>query len=98
MNKKNDILKWHENLRVPEYPQNDELANWVEDLYEIDPYYFGLAESLVRGGIIKAIDRSHFEKLENSLKNIKINKEDFPIYEQCVNYLASLKRVISLLD
>lgn len=93
------LISKHQKLEFPEFPKDDGFADWVSELSEIDGYYIGIAVSLVNGEKTLVIDKTHIEKLENALQKFSdVNGEDFQIYQKCLLYIESLKRIVSLLE
>lgn len=83
----------HKALGIPDFPENDDFAEWVEELIEVDGYYAGIIASSV-GGRKPKIDRSELDKLMKSFRSFVSLKRDAEIYDECEKYLKSLKELI----
>ncbi len=90
-----DLYNKHKELELPEFPENDEFAEWVEELIEMDAYYVGLISSRLSGSR-EEIDESHFIKMNENLKQYTSIKADKDIYDQCIKYMKSLYSLIEL--
>jgi Leucine-rich repeat (LRR) protein len=83
----------HKVLKIPDFPENDDFAEWIERLIEVDAYYSGIAASLV-GGKKTKIDRSELDELIISFSSFSSIKRDVEVFDQCDKYLRSLKKLI----
>jgi hypothetical protein len=91
------ILDRHRRLALPGFPDNDEFAEWVSELYEADVYYVGAATSLINGEKPLKLNRSRIDELDNGLEKFSALEDDLPVYQKCREYVDSLKLVVSLL-
>ena len=79
-------------------PKNDEIADWIADLAEIDGYYAGLASSALDGARASSgVDLSHLEKLEAELRLLSLKNENQSLVIECRNYLESLRSLADLI-
>ena len=84
-----DLYVQHKNLGLPEFPEDEKFAEWVEELIAIDAYYAGLVSSLLNGSKA-SINNDIFIRANESLKRYRHIKEDENIYDQCLKYMESL--------
>lgn len=91
------ILSQHEQLRFPEFPNDNGFANWVTDLIEVDAYYVGLAKHCVNGGRIKTINFKFYDDLKKNLLKYSNIVEDRDVYVACCRYLDSLGVIVDVL-
>jgi hypothetical protein len=87
------LINEHKELRIPEFPEDDSFAEWVEELIETDGYYIGLATSLVNKERV-SINYEHLEKLKQNLIEFNTLSEEKGIIKQCTKYLKSLEEII----
>lgn len=94
MNKK-EILEKHKNIKFPSFPNDDNFANWIEELMELDGYYYGLVVSILEGEKRKC-DDTLFNQIKQRLYEFKDLEDDSEIYRQSEAYIASLEMLIGL--
>lgn len=95
MNRLDEILEKHKNLNFPDAPENDVLADWIMELLEVDSYYFGIISSFKDTSKKESLDKKNFQTLHDSLAFINnLSKSDYVIYQDCMEYLQSLKNLI----
>ncbi len=96
-NQKNHLKELYQKLThttLPCFSENNQLANWIEDLILTDGYLAGLALSASEGEQILQKELPDLEKLERALSDINTtNKKDAEIQSQCQNYLGLLKDI-----
>lgn len=86
-------------LKVPKFPKNEELGNWIEDLFEVDSYYAGLALSASEGEKISKKDLISIENLRQSLNSITVqNENDKKILKDCQIYFKKIEQLYQLLS
>ena len=88
-------LAEHEDMLFPEFPDDEAFADWVEELFEIDDYYFGLLSSIAQGQE-EAIDKNLFNGLKDNLEQFADIKSEQKIYRDSVAYLDSLENLIDM--
>ena len=91
------ILEKHKETKLPSFPNDDDFAEWVEELIDMDGYYYGLATSIL-GGDIKPYDVQLFQDLKHRLYNFKNLDDDEDIYIECEKYLNSLETIVKLIQ
>ena len=85
-------------FKFPKFPKNEILANWMDSIFELDPYYAGWALTVAEGGKISLRDLYDIKELKKYLNSIQIdNEEDLKILEECKCYLKILEQVDELL-
>ncbi len=89
-----ELFKKHQEIKLPDFPENDLLAEWVENLIELDMYYAGLVSSQ-GGNRSSKIDSKELNELRQRLTQFKHIKRDAEILVQCEEYLKSLEHLIS---
>ena len=94
MNKLALKLQMHNRLQFPNFPEDDDFADWVAELAETDGYYVGLAQSLLANCNIDKIDFSHVGKLRSSVAQFSSIEQDYEIYRQCLDYLQSIEECV----
>ncbi len=92
-----NILEKHKKAKFPSFPDDDDFAVWVEELIELDGYYYGLALSLINGEK-KRYDITAFFDLKKRLSNFKTLEDDQNIYQACEQYLDSLEKIVNLIQ
>ncbi len=97
MNHLKALIEKHKSLDFPEFPEDDDFAEWVSELSEADGYYIGIAVSALNKETKLSLNRSHIEELENGLKSFSSLRNDVEIYQKCSSYLSSLKLIVSSL-
>jgi hypothetical protein len=95
MNEKN-IIENHRKAKFPSFPSDDSFAEWVEELIELDAYYYGLALSCLSGEL-KLYDGSLFQDSKQKLLMFKNLERDKSIYRECEEYLESLSNIVDLI-
>ncbi len=95
MKRLSDLASTHKKLSFPEFPEDDDFADWVSELVEIDGYYIGHAVSLIAGGRLRAISDKELQELTDRFEQFaEIEGEDEPIYLDCKQYLSSLRVLV----
>lgn len=105
MHKRNDELKALKNLffkiekaKFPDIPENELLANLIDNITDLDSYYAGLALTVSEGGKISLGDLYNIEELKKSLNSIQIqNEKDKKILEESKMYLETIDQIDRLL-
>lgn len=104
MTRKNERLKEIEEkydffvkMAFPQFPESDELSDWVTQLAEIDSYYAGIASSFISHGEYYKVELHNVVELIESLEKIKVDKEDQLIYSECKRYIEVLNDLVVLL-
>ena len=88
----NELLEKHKNMKFPEFPDCDELAEWIENLAEIEGHYVGIVQS----GKVTSADLSEFLKFKNQLVAISVTTaEDKACLEYCLSYAQVLEELIT---
>ncbi len=87
-------LKLHAKLEFPDFPKNDDFADWVAELAETDGYYVGLAQSELANCKGINIEFSHMTNLKHTLCQFSSIEEDKEIYFQCQTYLRSMEEFV----
>lgn len=88
-----NLYSKHKVLGLPEFPENDEFAEWVEELIEMDAYYAGLISSQINGSM-DILDENHYSRMNDRLKKYASIEEDKEVYNQCLEYMKSLGHLI----
>jgi len=87
------ILETHTKLKFPHPWGNEELANWLTDLSELDGYYVGIAQSIAAGKPIP--EQIEYEFLRTMKLDLQILEEtgdiDKETFNTCEKYLKSLE-------
>lgn len=78
MNNLKFLLTEHEKLAFPEFPQDEEFADWVTELIETDAYYVGIAMSYPN--VKNNINFNFFNSLKIDFKKFSNLNEDENIY------------------
>jgi hypothetical protein len=86
----------HWELAFPDHPQCEILEDWRFDLIETDPYYVGIAGSVLAGSWNAAINFSHIEKLALEFNQCS-TENDRKSYDECREYLTSLTKMCEAL-
>lgn len=90
----NAMLKKHRSLTFPQFPEDDQFAEWLSELAEVDGYYVGLASAGAREFQKKA-NMSFLADIETKLEKFAmLGGGDKLIYEKCKSYVQSLKEVV----
>jgi len=90
-----ELANIHRKLPFPEFPEDDDFADWVSDLVEVDGYYVGFAMSLINGEKPHVISAEELQALTDSFEKFsEIEGEDASIYLDCKKYLFSLKALV----
>lgn len=84
-------------MKLPSFPNDDEFAEWVAELIELDGYYYGLASSILSGGR-KHYDAHLLQDLKQRLLGFKNLEDDNSIYKECEKYLNSLEGLVKLIQ
>ena len=74
-----EILKKHRSAKFPSFPENDEFANWVEELTDLDGYYFGLATALLVEAK-KSYNVNLFQEMKQKLYEFRNLQDDKGVY------------------
>lgn len=88
------LANTHKKLSFPEFPEDDDFADWVSELVEIDGYYMGHAMSLMAGGKAGAINDKGLQELTDRFDQFAKIEGDEPIYIDCKQYLSSLGALV----
>ena len=91
-----DLLGKHAAMELPPFPVDDLFSEWMEELIEVDAYYFGLASSSA-SGYLQPVNTSYFDDLKTQLLQIVPSEEDKEIYALSVTYIKSLEDVVDYL-
>lgn len=92
-----EILKKHKEVKFPSFPDNDDFANWVEELTDLDGYYYGLAASILEGEK-KPYDANLIQEMKQRLFKFRNLDDDKEVYRECEEYLNSLETIVKLLE
>lgn len=85
----------HTDIPYPEFPENEILSDWLVELFEVDPYYMGIADSIVRGYHLQDMNKIAIFNLESALDDIIVDKIDEEILIKCKRYVKSIFMVLS---
>lgn len=91
-----EILEKHRGVKFPSFPDNDDFAEWVEELTDLDGYYYGLATSLLAGEK-KTYSVNLFQEMRQRLYEFRNLEDDKEVYQECEDYLNSLEIIIKLI-
>jgi hypothetical protein len=91
-----EILEKHRSAKFPSFPDNDDFANWVEELTDLDGYYYGLATSLLAGEK-KHYNVNLFQEMKQRLYKFRNLEADKEVYQECEKYLSSLENIVKLI-
>lgn len=95
MKKLSEFANAHEELRFPEFPEDDDFADWVSELVEVDGYYMGHAITLIAGGTVRDVSDKALRELTDKIRTFDVIKgEDRSIFLDCQKYLLSLKALV----
>lgn len=98
MNSLQYLIDQHRQLPFPVFPQDDNFADWVAELAEIDAYYMGIILSIAKKTESrKEISLKHLDKLIKDLPTYRDFAEDHRVYQECVSYLDSLQTIVNKL-
>lgn len=98
---KKELINLFEELKskkFPNFPDNSELSDWIEDLILVDAEVAGYASTLLGGS---KIDKRYIptlfqeEKLLNSIK--PQSSKELEIFNGCQEYLSLLKKIVQIL-
>jgi len=94
-----DILEKMRRHPFPEFADNDELGEWMEELAEFDGHIAGLASSQLGGEVV---DTSGLSEQMNDLflqfEDIRgLSEKDSAIYNECSTYLKIIQGLVALL-
>lgn len=88
----NELLEKHKNMKFPEFPDCDELAEWIERLAEIEGHFMGLVQS----DKVTNADLNRFLKFKSELDSISVSTaEDNACLENCFSYSLVLEKLIA---
>lgn len=88
------LFKDLECLKRPTFPDSDDLAELVELIIELDPYYAGLASSVAEGTRINVAQLYDLNELKSKAKMIipkSFSEEE--IYKQCNTYINLFNQI-----
>lgn len=87
-------------IEFPEFSEDDQLADWMADLAEMDAYVAGIAIAVLGGHNEKQNNlKKNLVELRNRLEDItKLPDEDKPIYNACIEYLNAIERVANFIN
>lgn len=91
-------LAEHEDVVFPEFPEDAEFANWVDELFEVDDYYFGIISAMIEEDQLEPVDKTSFDRLKEQLFRFEDLEDDQRIYSDCQAYLDSLESLLDLLE
>ncbi len=95
MERLSELANIHKKLSFPEFPEDDDFADWVSDLVEVDGYYVGLSMSLISGETSHIISDEELQELTARFEKFaEIEGEDTSIYLDCNKYLLSLRVLV----
>ena len=95
MSKLSELASAHMRLSFPEFPEDDDFADWMSELVEVDAYYFGHAETLIAGGTPSGVSDKELHDLTSKFELFAgIKGEDGAIYLDCKRYMASLRALV----
>lgn len=92
-----EILEKHRSAKFPSFPYNDDFANWVEELTDLDGYYYGLVTSLLAGEK-KPYNLNLFQEMRQRLYKFRNLEDDKEVYQECEEYLKSLEAIVKLIE
>ena len=82
-----------EALPPPSWPDNEELAEWLADLIEMDAFYAGIASTVLNHGRVEHF-LQELDTLAETLMSIRPRTElDKRSLEECRAYLEQLQEV-----
>lgn len=90
------------NLPLPKFSKQDDLSNWIEELFEIDAHYAGLSLSVSEGDKISKENLYDLIKFRKSLDliqhtNKNTDQEDLEIIKNCYIYLDKIQNIDCIL-
>ncbi len=91
-------------LKFPEFPEDDNLNEWITNLIEIDSHIIGMTSTILNNtnNIINSNSRelvTHLVDLRKQLNNINdISNRDKRIYCECNKYLLLLEEIVNCLN
>src|SRR5690606_10656146 len=88
-----EILDHHQRLPIPDFPANSYFAEWVEDLFELDGYYYGVAVSRLNGDRLNC-NPEPFLNLKKTFEEFRYSPGDERVFTSCKRYLDSLERIV----
>lgn len=88
-----NILEKHKQLKLPAFPNDDDFSNWVEELIELDAYYYGLITSG-----LKTFDINLLDDLKRRLFRFEVLEDDKSIYRECEAYIVSLESIVQIIQ
>lgn len=92
------LLERHESSPFPTMDSDNEAyGDWLDRLAEIDPYYVGLAISLLNGEKSLKINFSYIEDLKNQLHNFSSFENSSGDIKIGREYLNTLNDIVELL-
>lgn len=91
-----NLLSEHESMEFPEFPEDAAFADWVDEFFEIDDYYFGVIHSMIDDENLEPLDKAPFETLKAQLPAFA--DTDPVIYQHCQDYMDSLETLIDAVD
>ncbi len=91
-------------LRFPDFPEDDNLNDWLTNLIEIDGHIIGITNTILNNtnnsvniNTIKLV--TLLVELRRELNNINnISNNDKIIYCECEKYLSSLEAIVHCLN
>ncbi len=83
-------------ISLPSFPNDEDFAERIEELIELDGYYYGLALSFVNGER-KKCDIDAFLSLKERLLKYKNLENDSNTYNEAELYIYSLEKIVNLL-
>lgn len=92
-----EILEKHRSAKFPSFPENDDFADWVEELTDLDGYYYGLATSLLAGEK-KRYNVNLFKEIKQKLYKFRYLEDDKEVYRECEEYLSSLENIVKIIQ
>ncbi len=90
MNDITRLLNKHMQMEFPKFSENDELAEWIEDLAEIEGHYVGL----ITTDKIKNKDLDELTKIGSKLTRIRVtDNDDIEVFNYCKKYFQILNEL-----
>jgi hypothetical protein len=85
-------------MKIPAFPNNESISNFIENIIELDSYYAGLALTAVEGGRVLINDLYAMGELRNTLNSIQAyDDEDKKALDECGLYFKKIEEVDQLL-
>ena len=93
------ILDKHSQMRFPHSKDHEKLADWLSQLAEVDGYYVGCAQSIIKEKPCVAVEHDPLQTLCLDLQILYESGDIDPeTYSECDEYLKSLENLAKALQ